>query len=422
VNGNLNLVYHDFLLSSPSLSSGATYTFNITVGNNVANFIITQGSTQIWSTQAGTGGSFLLLKPLISWYVIINGSPVYFVENATDYTDYEEVQQTHISGGAPCFDFFFSNQNWVATNGTEYSSNSWSSFTAPLNSSYTVPNGIKIGINGDSVTVDNHTPNNPTLSGAATVARNVQYSYVTNAVTDPDFGDQIRSYLNVTGPGTPYQNTTIWVDSGTLMTWNLMWGSTDNPGTYLLQTWVEDLVGQLSNVASLSVNLVGPVCAMKTNCSGWFYVPAVATSGSLKIEDWYTNNSITGDQAGNSSLYPSISWWPDDVVDGKDIAFIARCFGLSEGQTGWNYLADVVPDRAIDGKDIAAAAGNFGNGGTYNSYTTNLGITVTFGAGQPISPDANGFVAIPQGAANFTVEQNGSPIGTLITFWNTTVT
>jgi hypothetical protein len=65
-------------------------------------------------------------------------------------------------------------------------------------------------------------PSDPTISGSTTVVRNVWYTYTTNAVTDPD-GDQICYHLNVTGPGNPYQNTTVWVNSGTPMSWNLMW-------------------------------------------------------------------------------------------------------------------------------------------------------------------------------------------------------
>jgi len=102
----------------------------------------------------------------------------------------------------------------------------------------------------------NAPPNTPSPpSGPTTVYRNVWYPYSTSA-TDPD-GDDIRYHLSATGPGNPYENTTIWVDSGTPMSWNLLWEPTDSPGTYLIQTWVEDAHGALSGMSSLSVTMVG---------------------------------------------------------------------------------------------------------------------------------------------------------------------
>jgi hypothetical protein len=87
-----------------------------------------------------------------------------------------------------------------------------------------------------------------------------------------------------------------------------------------------------------------------------------------------------------------------------------------EGDENWDYMADIHPDREINILDVCAITGNYGyTGGT---YTTDLsGVTVTFNTGETILPDSYGFVTILQGATNFTVKQNDSFIGALITFW-----
>jgi len=334
------------------------------------------------------------------------------------------------SFGAPSWAAIYSD-GLTASNSRLYSIASSVNYTSDFrdiingtNGNYNASTGYDFvtGLGSPLATTFHPPPDNAVLSGPQTVARDIWYTYTTNAVNDPD-GGQIRYHLNVTGPGTPYQNTTIWVNSGTAMTWKGMWEPTDNTGVWLFQTWVEDSYEMLSNMTSITVNLVDPVSAMKTNCSGFFYVPTVATGGSLKIEEFYTGDiNGTGDQYGATSPYPSLGWWPDGKVDGKDVARISLKFGLAEGNAGWEYMADVYPDRKIDGKDIAVPKMYFGDSGVYTSYLSNLGITVTFNGGTPITPDANGFVSIPQNATNFIVEQNSNPIGALITFWNTTVT
>ena len=243
--------------------------------------------------------------------------------------------------------------------------------------------------------------------------QNVWYTYTTNAVNDPD-GDQIRYHLNATGPGTPYQNTTIWVSSGTPMSWNLMWEPTDNPGAYLIQVWVEDSYGMLSHMASLSVTMVKPLCALKTLTDGYFYVPNLAPS-ILRIEMLFDNQNIVGDQTGGTSPYTSVRNWPDGYVNVKDSVLVGVAFGSVEGGANWNYMADIVPDRVINVKDTVAIGNNFGKSGTY--ITDLAGVAITFNTGQTISPDSAGFVTIPQGATSFTVKRNGNLIGAMVIFW-----
>jgi len=163
-----------------------------------------------------------------------------------------------------------------------------------------------------------------------------------------------------------------------------------------------------------------PKCAMKTKIDGYFYMPYVATD-VLKIEMLFDNQNLTGDQAGGTSPYNTISHWPDGKVDMiNDIKFISGKFGVNEGQSGWDYMADVVPNRKIDIFDTRAAAKNFGKSGTYINSTNPQwlsGVSVVFSTGEVLSPDSDGFVTIPQGATSFTVKRYATPIGAMVIFW-----
>jgi hypothetical protein len=172
-----------------------------------------------------------------------------------------------------------------------------------------------------------------------------------------------------------------------------------------------------------------PVCGMKTQTDGFFYIPKVVTTGSsrLKIEEVFSQRNLTGDQTdtGNSP-YQTIQHYPDGYVNGEDGSFIARKFGSYEGETSpiaWDYMADVVPDGTIGGDDLIVIARYFGCNGTYQNFTGSSGITVSFDGDSFIQfyPDPEGFVQIPAGAANFTVwqnYQNNITIGAMITFWS----
>jgi hypothetical protein len=147
-------------------------------------------------------------------------------------------------------------------------------------------------------------------------------------------------------------------------------------------------------------------CSMKTMTDGDFYVPIVA-SDVLKIRFLFDDAvNLTGDQIDYDDDYP--------VVDIKDMLFISSHYGDSEGEADWDYMADVYPDGFADIQDILAAALHYGNTGTYITDLT--GVTVKFNTGEVLLPE-NGYVTIPQNAANFTVKQNGNPIGAMISFW-----
>jgi hypothetical protein len=153
---------------------------------------------------------------------------------------------------------------------------------------------------------------------------------------------------------------------------------------------------------------------MKTRTDGYFYVPNVAT-GLLKIEMLFDNLDIVGDQTGGTSPYGTIATYPDGKVDVRDVSLVSSKYGFREGQSGWDYMADVYPDRKIDIQDTARVSANFGKFGTY--ITDLAGVTITFNTGQTISPDSYGCVGIPSGATSFTVKRNATPIGAMIIFW-----
>ena len=165
------------------------------------------------------------------------------------------------------------------------------------------------------------------------------------------------------------------------------------------------------------------LCAMKTQVNGYFYIPTLGPFAggetgppkSLKIEFLFDDPGLEGDQTGGTSPYPEIGNWPDAFVDVMDLNFVSGYYGAKEGDSNWDYMADIIADKFVDIMDINTASGNYGNSGTY--ITDLSGVTVEFDTGDVKTPDADGFVGIPDGATYFYVKKNGSAIGALITFW-----
>lgn len=162
--------------------------------------------------------------------------------------------------------------------------------------------------------------------------------------------------------------------------------------------------------------LLKPVPTMKTQADGWFYIPNFSPD-ILTIEMVFNNQNLTGDQVG-------VSYYPNGVVDAYDLRLIGKTFGLKEGESGWDYMADIVPDGEINGYDLRAFCGNYGNSGTY--ITDLFGVRVIFNTGEMEHPrDPTRHALIPEGATSFTVERYDEtkfeyvPIGAMITFWKT---
>jgi len=298
-DGHGNLHYNTILLGPAS--QGVAYTFNITAHSGIVTFAAYQGVTQIWTYEAQTGGTLLIVSQAITFPGWQGGK--------LDYTCYEEVWEIHPSGAAPDFLFRFYDQYWVL-NGIMDSSNAWIPFIV-AEPPYTFPSSVAVAINGNSVVVDNHPPNDPTLSGTSTVVANVQYTYTTNPDTDPDFGDHIRYHLNVADPYgyLIYQNTTVFVGSGTPMSWNLIWGPVGLGsifGSYSLVAQVEDSAGQLSNITRLLVSLVG---ATITAVNLYYNNPSQnLTTLNTNVIDYYANVNFTwsGGRAYNVSLWVDV--------------------------------------------------------------------------------------------------------------------
>ncbi len=178
-----------------------------------------------------------------------------------------------------------------------------------------------------------------------------------------------------------------------------------------------------------------PVAAIKTDITGYTYIPNIPNIKRLKIEEWCNMGNgwdpvtdgcgrILGDQAGGTSPYPSIKNWPDGNVDSSDMIIIFRALGSSEGMSNFNYMADVNPDRIIDESDNTTATRRLGLNGTYSSNLSR--IMVWFDdISNPFIPDANGYILIPPGASHINVwgyyiGDGGAEVMSLITFYNTT--
>jgi hypothetical protein len=128
-----NPTYH-YSSNAMPLSVGATYTFSITTEGGVTHFIAYQGSTQVWSLDAPTGGNYLVVSSSYSGY--------------GDYMDYEEVWLTDTSGGSPAFDFYFYDNYWLPIGGGENAA-TWTSFSSEA------PSNVAVIISGNSVLVHN---------------------------------------------------------------------------------------------------------------------------------------------------------------------------------------------------------------------------------------------------------------------------
>jgi len=104
----------------------------------------------------------------------------------------------------------------------------------------------------------------------------------------------------------------------------------------------------------------------------------------------------------------------DGDVDLYDAQLVSGHMNQQEGNANWEYMADITPDKVIDIYDAMKMSNHYGNSRT---YSTNLaGVNVTFNGGNTITPDAQGYVQIPQNATSFRVYKNGNTIGTLIVF------
>ena len=257
------------------------------------------------------------------------------------------------------------------------------------------------------------------INGGWVLTYNLTHAPLTVRTYELEEGEKtdVNVWINSTQYSSPVENLVVACRDHTVEVESPFY---QNGHRYAFQYWEDSNTSNprtfnIANDTTLKAYYIRePVCAMKTNTSGYFYIPNIATD-LLKIEMLFDNQNITGDQTSGTSPYSSIGNYPNGLVDIRDISFIARKFGSEEGDSDWNYMADIVPDKQIDIRDISAANRNFGKDGT---YITDLSeVTITFNTSEEISPDDYGFVTIPQDATSFTVERYGTPIGAMITFW-----
>ena len=169
------------------------------------------------------------------------------------------------------------------------------------------------------------------------------------------------------------------------------------------------------------------LCAMKTRTDGYFYIPTLGPffggetgpPKSLKIELLFDDPRIEGDQTGGTPppeySEAGLTRWPDGTVDIYDQNVVSATYGKSEGDSDWDYMADINADKTCDIYDLTIINNNYGNTGTYSSDLSD--VTVEFDTGDICTPNEDGFLNIPEGATYFYVKKSGTAIGALITFW-----
>jgi hypothetical protein len=72
-----------------------------------------------------------------------------------------------------------------------------------------------------------------------------------------------------------------------------------------------------------------------------------------KLMDGWIIVAMIGDLTG-------VNGWPDGKVDMRDVAKVARLFGVPSYDPKYDPNCDIYYDGKIDMKDVAAVARNFG--------------------------------------------------------------
>jgi hypothetical protein len=165
------------------------------------------------------------------------------------------------------------------------------------------------------------------------------------------------------------------------------------------------------SAAPTSVLIGRPLKRTYVDASGCVSVPN--GSNMLRAASFY-NISTTGAGAALADINH------DGTVDGKDITIVAGAFGSIPGATNWNWRADVNLDVKVDGKDLTIVAGCFGESVTYLTIPNCSLVNASFFVNGNLSNsslDSSGCVSIPNGAVNVTFSIGGSPLGTVVEFF-----
>jgi subtilase family serine protease len=269
----------------------------------------------------------------------------YFYPGAQDFNGYRGVPDVSYAAvpvyNSTCSDYSiydssFSPPGWATVNGTSAGAPQWAAIqslgrTCSNNNFYTLANSSSHGCYYNSTFRDIISGNNgwsagpgydfvtglgspltiaygPLLTniyGPSSAIKDQLYNYTTNAVTDPLGNQGLAPYVNVTGPGSTYTYSLL-APYGKPMSWSEVW--LGNPGTYLVQAWVEDGYGLVSNFASMSVNLNATVLISAsgggtTSLLGTYYYNygtlvniTAYPNANQYFWFWTANNSATGDR------------------------------------------------------------------------------------------------------------------------------
>jgi hypothetical protein len=316
--------------------NGTAYSFNITAQNGVVYFTACQGSTVSMSGQQATGGNYLIIATRFTAY----GS------SWVDYTDYEEVKQTQVDGGAPNFNFNFYNQSWVATDGTSFAP-TWEKYIVGYDN-FNVPDFVSVAINGDSVlvmnmgvdlTVSSVDPLPPRYSpfqvyhhGMRYVGQNYTITYIVTVVRSDDDASVASLCVEVGLNRTNVNNAT---DSRNLATAEIYLAYGSNYTSYLI--WNE-------------TNTLNP---------GNYSITGYANS--LSNETWEMNpsdNQLTGDTVQAETLPCDINGV--GIINILDAIALGRVWGLTNSSSNWNPDADLKPDGVINTLDAIVLGNHFG--------------------------------------------------------------
>jgi hypothetical protein len=335
-----NLDYHTYWSEMP-LSCGVKYTFNITVQDTVATFCASTGGTVIWSQNVTTGGHYLILK---KWFEI-GGTYDYW-----DYTDYEEVYNTHTYGDVPPFNFNFTDQQWISVNGSAHTP-TWTNVTHADAGSY-VPSCVAVSVNGDSVLVVN---------------QQIDIAVVSLNPIPPHYSD-FQVYhngmrLNNQSISMNYHATISRTDSTmiVILVVEVDLLRTDDYGDHRTLDTKQVLLLQNGTAA---VNLVWNETT--TADPATWHISALATLATPNTWDLYpANNQLMNDTVHAVFLTGDVNG--DGVVDIFDAIQLAGCFGKLENQTGYNpdcnfsHVSDPITGlQMIDIYDAGALGGFYG--------------------------------------------------------------
>jgi hypothetical protein len=144
---------------------------------------------------------------------------------------------------------------------------------------------------------------------------------------------------------------------------------------------------------------------MHTLADGYFYIPNLPNINSVQLLQYRNDSYLEGD------CQPTPI---DGNVDLKDYYFVTGKYGTYEGDSDWDYMADIVPDRTCDLKDVTKVSYNYGQTGSYLYDVETL--QVEWSNGQTDNVPSDGKLAVPEGVTYFYVKKNGSGVHAYIIF------